>query len=51
MKLRPFANRPFYREMPRMFANIEVEQVPGGHHCHVEGAADLIAQRVARFLA
>lgn len=47
----PFADRPLFREMPQMFADIEVDRVPGGHHCHLEGAADAIAQRIARFLA
>ena len=47
----PFADRPLFREMPQMFADIEVDRVPGGHHCHLEGAADAIAARIARFLA
>ena len=29
----PFVDRPLYREMPNLFANIEVERVAGGHHC------------------
>jgi pimeloyl-ACP methyl ester carboxylesterase len=46
----PFAGRPLYREMPKLFATIEVAEVPGGHHCHLEGAEAAIAERVSRFL-
>jgi pimeloyl-ACP methyl ester carboxylesterase len=46
----PFADRPFYREMPKLFANIEVGEMPGGHHCHLEGAESAIAERLSRFL-
>jgi pimeloyl-ACP methyl ester carboxylesterase len=46
----PFADRPLYREMPRLFANIEVERLPGGHHLHLEGAQGAIAERIRRFL-
>jgi len=46
----PFSGRPLYREMPKLFANIEVGEVPGGHHCHLEGAEAAIAERVRRFL-
>jgi hypothetical protein len=28
-----------------------VDRVPGGHYCHLEGAADAIAERSRRFLA
>ena len=34
-----------------LFADIEVERVPGGHHCHLEGAEAAIAERIRRFLA
>ena len=47
----PFADRPLYREMPSLFANIEIERVPGGHHCHLEGSEDVIAERIRAFLA
>jgi pimeloyl-ACP methyl ester carboxylesterase len=47
----PFADRPLYREMPSLFANIDVERVPGGHHCHLEGSEAAIAERIRRFLA
>jgi pimeloyl-ACP methyl ester carboxylesterase len=47
----PFADRPLYREIPQLFANIEVDRVPGGHHCHLEGAQRAIAERIQRFLA
>jgi pimeloyl-ACP methyl ester carboxylesterase len=46
----PFADRPLYREMPKLFANIEVERVPGGHHLHLEGSEGAIAERIRRFL-
>lgn len=46
----PFAGRPLYREMPKLFADIEVGEVPGGHHCHLEGAEGPIAERIRRFL-
>ena len=46
----PFAGRPFYREMPKLFANIEVGEMPGGHHCHLEGAEGPIAERIRAFL-
>ena len=36
--------------MPSLFANIEVERVPGGHHCHLEGSEAAIAERIRRFL-
>jgi pimeloyl-ACP methyl ester carboxylesterase len=47
----PFADRQLYRELPSLVPTIEVNRVPGGHHCHLEGAEDLIAQRIVRFLA
>lgn len=47
----PFADRPLYRELPQLLANIEVDRVPGGHHCHLEGAQRAIAERIRRFLA
>jgi pimeloyl-ACP methyl ester carboxylesterase len=46
----PFAGRPSYREMPKLFANIEVGEMPGGHHCHLEGAEAAIAERIRAFL-
>ena len=46
----PFADRPLFREMPKWFANIEVERVPGGHHFHLEGSEGAIAARIRRFL-
>jgi pimeloyl-ACP methyl ester carboxylesterase len=46
----PFADRSLYREMPRLFADIEVERLPGGHHFHLEGAEAAIAERIRRFL-
>jgi pimeloyl-ACP methyl ester carboxylesterase len=47
----PFAEWPLYREMPTLFANVEIERVPGRHHCHLEGAEPSIAERVQRFIA
>lgn len=47
----PFADRPLYRELPSWFKTVEAERVPGGHHCHLEGAEDVIAARIERFLA
>jgi pimeloyl-ACP methyl ester carboxylesterase len=47
----PFADRPLYREMPQLFADIEVVRVPGRHHLHLEGAEAEIAERILEFLA
>jgi pimeloyl-ACP methyl ester carboxylesterase len=47
----PFVDRPFYREFPSLFADIEVARVPGGHHCHLEGSEGGIAERIQAFLA
>jgi pimeloyl-ACP methyl ester carboxylesterase len=47
----PFVDRPFYREFPGLFADIEVGRVPGGHHCHLEGSEGVIAERILAFLA
>jgi pimeloyl-ACP methyl ester carboxylesterase len=46
----PFVDRPLYREMPNLFADIEVGRVPGGHHFHLEGSEVAIAKRIRRFL-
>lgn len=47
----PFVDRPLYRELPGLFADIEVGRVPGAHHCHLEGSEGLIAERIQQFLA
>ena len=47
----PFAGRPLYREAAELFADIEVAELPGGHHFHLEGAEAAIAERIRRFLA
>jgi pimeloyl-ACP methyl ester carboxylesterase len=47
----PFADWPLYREMPQLFADLELDRVPGGHHCHLEGTEVAIAQRIRAFLA
>jgi pimeloyl-ACP methyl ester carboxylesterase len=46
----PFVDRSLYRELPTLFANVEVGRLPGGHHFHLEGAEAPIADRVRRFL-
>jgi pimeloyl-ACP methyl ester carboxylesterase len=46
----PFAGWPLYREAAERFARIEVAQLPGGHHFHLEGAEADIAARIRRFL-
>jgi pimeloyl-ACP methyl ester carboxylesterase len=46
----PFAHRPIYRESMRLFPNAEIVEMPGGHHFHMEGAEEAIAQRIRRFL-
>ena len=46
----PFVDRPLYREMPELFANVEVDRLPGGHHFHLEGSEGAIAERIRRFL-
>ena len=47
----PFADRPLFREMATLFANVEVDRAPGGHHFHLEGSEAAIAERILRFLA
>jgi pimeloyl-ACP methyl ester carboxylesterase len=46
----PFVDRPLYRELPSLFANIEIDRVAGGHHFHLEGSEGVIAERIRRFL-
>jgi pimeloyl-ACP methyl ester carboxylesterase len=46
----PFVDRPLYREMPKLFANVEVERIPGAHHFHLEGSEAAIAERIRQFL-
>jgi pimeloyl-ACP methyl ester carboxylesterase len=46
----PFVDRPLYRELPKLFADIEIERIPGGHHFHLEGSESVIAERIRRFL-
>jgi pimeloyl-ACP methyl ester carboxylesterase len=47
----PFAGRPLYREATRLFADIEVGELPGGHHFHLEGAEAALAARIRSFLS
>ena len=46
----PFVDRPLYREMAKLFARVEVDHAPGGHHFHLEGSEAAIAERILRFL-
>jgi pimeloyl-ACP methyl ester carboxylesterase len=46
----PFADRVLYREMEKLFAHVEVDRAPGGHHFHLEGSEAAIAERILRFL-
>jgi pimeloyl-ACP methyl ester carboxylesterase len=46
----PFVDRPLYRELPNMFADIEPGRIPGGHHFHLEGSEGVIAERIRGFL-
>lgn len=46
----PFVDRPLFREMGTLFANVDVDRVPGGHHFHLEGSEAAIAARILRFL-
>jgi pimeloyl-ACP methyl ester carboxylesterase len=46
----PFVGRDLYRELPRLFANVEIDRLPGGHHFHLEGMEGAIAERIRRFL-
>ena len=47
----PFARLPIYEEMTRLFADVEVVRMTGGHHLHLEGAEIEIARRIRGFLA
>lgn len=47
----PFRDMPIYREALPSFAQLEIVRLPGGHHLHLEGAAETIAATVRRFLA
>ena len=47
----PFAGRYLYPELDRLFADIEIAQLEGGHHFHLEGAEHEIAGRIRAFLA
>ena len=46
----PFVDRPLYREIDRLFARVEIDRAPGGHHFHLEGSGGAIAERILRFL-
>ncbi len=46
----PFARLPIYPQMIELFADIEVVHLPGGHHLHLENAADEIGARIRVFL-
>ena len=36
--------------LPELPASIELEQVPGGHHCHMDESVGRIAARIADFI-
>ena len=38
------------RALPPLPGTLTVETVPGSHHCHMEASADLIAERIRKFL-
>jgi pimeloyl-ACP methyl ester carboxylesterase len=38
------------RALPPLPATLTLETVPGGHHCHMEASAALIAERIRKFL-
>jgi pimeloyl-ACP methyl ester carboxylesterase len=46
----PFSGREQFRRVLAKFAQIEIVEVEGGHHCHLEGAEGLIAERMQRFV-
>jgi pimeloyl-ACP methyl ester carboxylesterase len=46
----PFAGRPDFRAMLRRFRALEIVELTGGHHCHLEGAQGIIAEQVVKFL-
>ena len=46
----PFAQREDFRAMLRRFQTIEISEITGSHHCHLEGAEEIIAATVVKFL-
>lgn len=47
----PFAHRPGYRDMLAEIPGLEIVDLEGGHHLHMEGAEGEIAARIRSFLA
>jgi pimeloyl-ACP methyl ester carboxylesterase len=47
----PFARLPIYEDMIRLFPDVEVVRMSGGHHLHLEGGEVEIARRIRHFLA
>jgi pimeloyl-ACP methyl ester carboxylesterase len=47
----PFVDRPLFQELPKLLANVETGRIEGGHHFHLEGSEEAIAERIRRFLA
>jgi len=45
----PFAQRARFRELLAEFGDLELVELPGGHHLHMEGAQADIAARMLRF--
>jgi pimeloyl-ACP methyl ester carboxylesterase len=46
----PFAARPDFRALLQRFRSIEITDLEGGHHFHLEGAEHAIAAEVVKFL-
>ena len=46
----PFAGLPVYQEMLGRFAQLQLHEIAGRHHLHLEGAANEIAAHLLRFL-
>jgi pimeloyl-ACP methyl ester carboxylesterase len=45
----PFANTPWFRSLMARFRDVRAVELPGGHHCHLEGGEVRIAEEVRRF--
>lgn len=47
----PLTKRPGYLELLREIPGVEIVELAGGHHLHLEDAAEDIARRIQQFLA
>jgi pimeloyl-ACP methyl ester carboxylesterase len=47
----PFVDRPLFKELPKLLATVETGRIEGGHHFHLEGSEEALAERIRRFLA